>query len=135
MRLLLFVAALLAPALVSAQAVYKCRNAKGEAVYQSQPCEGGKLPEKAWSGDYRQPTNAELWQRYLIDQRWQQQQQAERSRTSTASFVGSVPRFDQRESRCSIAKAERARTLDRVGLKRTYDLLSRLDAMVYEACK
>lgn len=38
-------------------------------------------------------------------------------------------------SACEAAKARRKATLDRVGLKRTFDLLSRLDGEVWDACK
>ena len=36
---------------------------------------------------------------------------------------------------CKAAKARRKATLDRVSLKRTYDLLSQLDREVWEVCK
>ena len=38
-------------------------------------------------------------------------------------------------SACEAAKAKRKATLDRVGLKRTFDLLSQLDNEVWSACK
>jgi hypothetical protein len=42
---------------------------------------------------------------------------------------------DQQRANCQAAKNQRQEILDRAGLNRTYDLLQRLDATVYNACK
>ena len=47
----------------------------------------------------------------------------------------SIPVENSGNSRaCVSAKATRTRTLERVGLKRTFDLLRRLDDAVHSAC-
>lgn len=51
MRRYMCVVLVILPALASGQSVYKCRDAKGQSVYQSHPCEGGKPPEKTWAAD------------------------------------------------------------------------------------
>lgn len=46
-----------------------------------------------------------------------------------------IARNAVKPSACEAAKANRDRTLERVGLKRTFDLLSRLDEQVRNACR
>ncbi|HEY1142188.1 MAG TPA: hypothetical protein VGE88_18580 [Lysobacter sp.] len=46
-----------------------------------------------------------------------------------------IDRNAPRPSACEMAKSERDITLERVGLKRTFDLLSRLDEQVRKACR
>ena len=50
----IFLAAVLAVAPASAQSIYKCRDAKGGAVYQSQPCSEA---EKRWDTEPRNVTD------------------------------------------------------------------------------
>jgi len=55
------------------------------------------------------------------------------SRRTTASSARS--RADPAESRCQAAKSKREAKLRAVGLKRTFDLLRKLDEAVYAACR
>lgn len=75
----------------------------------------------------------------ITDSRVRPRQYARPAPASPPSYnVFPVPQSDSnaaRKATCAMARQERADTLERVGLKRTYDLLQRLDAMVREACK
>jgi hypothetical protein len=98
-------------------AVYRCVGTGGAVAFQSMPCEGTQRttrPEPA-----RRP------------------QRQESQAVNQYSYVASrsTDMRDQQRARCNVAKQQRDQTLERVGLARTYDLLRRLDEMVYEACK
>ena len=130
--ILLFV---LAPSLC-AQTIYKCRDHKGQPLYQSFPCGGTKPPEKVWSGGYRQPTNAELWARYNRDQEWRRRQEREKQK----NYYYSVPsRGDSaaasRRSSCAVARQEYNRVQADFKLNRNIDLLRRLEANIRRFCE
>jgi len=123
----LLVAVLAVPA--SAQAVYKCRDARGGPVFQSHPCDGA-ASEKEYRYEAQQPSTAN--QRRIAQYRRELEE---------SNAPSSGPRWVSREistpkrSGCQIAKDERDATLRRVGLKRNFDLLRQLDENVYRACK
>lgn len=58
-----------------------------------------------------------------------------RGQGRTAQYGASGSRTNAKHQRCQAAKARRDDTLRRVGLRRTHELLRRLDDDVYEACK
>lgn len=129
---------LLLPLASAAQAVYKCKGVDGKSVYQSFPCAGDVPPEKVWNGDYRQPTNAELWQRYRTDQRWQQRQQADRARRSAGSYYVAPARDSRSQAnsaRCSVARGEYKRVQADFTLNRNIELLRNLEAQIYRYCE
>lgn len=65
MRILIVCTLVAAPALASAQMVYKCVPKKGPPVYQSEPCPADSAQPKAWAATPEAaPTNEERWRRY-----------------------------------------------------------------------
>ncbi|HEY4529761.1 MAG TPA: hypothetical protein VIG97_05455 [Luteimonas sp.] len=59
-------------------------------------------------------------------------------RGSAAGRLGSgrsAPRARAKPDACQAARARREKTLQRVGLKRTFDLLRKLDDEVWAACR
>lgn len=129
---LLIGAALAADA--SAQIVSKCPDGKGGHVYQDAPCRHGRA-EREWDGAAHRLTP-------------ERHAQIEAERQRPAKVVHRQPRPDRRAihrdgrttasqrqaSRCEAAKSRRKSELDRLGLRRTYDILRRLDEDVRRAC-
>ncbi|HEX7801582.1 MAG TPA: hypothetical protein VF471_02330 [Pseudoxanthomonas sp.] len=118
---------------VHAQHVYKC--AKGRDVsYQSAPCDGTQSLVKQWeAAPEPEPSAAEF------------SQHAPKGRQRGANSAGNRTRFGSHgrttspisaaDNRCRAAKERREAKLIAVGLKRTFDLLRKLDDAVHEACK
>ena len=132
---LLILLSVLAPSLC-AHTIYKCRDHKGQPLYQSFPCGGTKPPEKVWSGEYRQPTNTELWARYNRDQEWrarQRQQQMQRSYIMAPSRPAAAEAA--RGAQCRISRKEYARVQADFTLNRNIDLLRRLEANIRTYCE
>lgn len=130
---------LLAPA-GNAQQVYKCVKGK-DVSYQSAPCDVTQKVARQWDATPElEPSAAELRQRQLKSGR----ERAESARMGHATGTDH-PRSmrSQRKSgrngptvsRCDAAKARREAKWKAVGLKRTFDLLRKLDDAVNEACK
>lgn len=124
---------------VSAQIVYKCVDWKGHSTYQSQPCPSQSKNEKAWVA-VPDPvlTDEQIRQRAATTHSQAARDAHDRRSRGSAPAPSSarIPaQYAKDESRCEDAKASRKATLDRVGLKRTYNLLQRLDDKVREACK
>lgn len=117
----------------AAQQVYKCVDGKGNTSYQSSPCASTQKTVKAWDATpdpitpYRPPTASRT--------------QARQSRSTATgqrrgSIGSSIPVENAgNDKACLAAKSKRDTTLRRVGLKRTYALLQRLDEAVRNACK
>lgn len=126
---------MLAPfvAFADAPAVHVCVDARGHVAYQNAPCPDGQRTRDV--RPYRlQPVDAALASRTKdIEQEMDRRNRgvsgprAVRASSGRAAKTAPDP--------CKAAKAKRKSTLDRVGLKRTYDLLSRLDGEVWEHCK
>lgn len=89
MQRILLAIALLAAVPASAQVVFKCRDAKGSPVYQSQPCPSGQH-EKVWLNEYRPLTAEERARRADADARIRAAEQA--VRRANARFAGNAPR-------------------------------------------
>lgn len=130
---------LVLPLVSTAQTVYKCKGIDGKPVYQSFPCAGDVPPEKVWSGSYRQPTNAELWQRYHIDQRWAARQQSENARRAARSFYAapssSRSKSSHNSAACSTSRSEYSRVQADFKLNRNINLLRRIEADIYRYCE
>lgn len=137
-RLPLIAALALLSCTASAQSVYKCRDGKGVPVYQSEPCANA---EKRWDAKPEPPPSYdEVRARELTRQR----QEAESAQLRRAagrdrpqqSIGANLPAYAGSDpGRCERAKRHRQQVLDQVGLKRNFDLLRKLDDMVYNACK
>jgi len=121
--------------LATAQSVYKCRDAAGAVVYQSQACSG--ITEKQWTPDLDAavPSSAtrEAAQRSI--ERDRQYLQASnrattprRDRRTAASRVATV-------SPCERERQARAAAHERRGVRWSFDDASRWDARVFKACR
>lgn len=112
---------------VAVPMVYRCVDGAGGVSLQSQPCGAGQRMTRAVAAPaYVEPVRPRIAAR------------TGPSRSATYEFTPPSAADQQRaqhEVRCAIARREREQTLERVGLKRTYDLLQRLDAMVAQACE
>lgn len=125
---------------VSAQQVYKCVRGS-EVSYQSTACDGTQKVARQWDAPPEpEPTTDELRQRQLKSQR-DSAESAQLSRaagTNRKRYASNQRESGSRKSsmsRCDAAKARREAKLKSVGLKRTFDLLRKLDDAVNEACK
>lgn len=118
--------------LANAQQVYKC--AKGRDVsYQSAPCDGTQTLVKRWeAAPAPEPAAIESGHRQPQRRRSEGNSRSSRPGGSRARTTSSI---DAAGSRCRAAKARREAKLISVGLKRTFDLLRKLDDAVHEACK
>ncbi|MDI9239978.1 hypothetical protein QLQ15_13780 [Lysobacter sp. LF1] len=124
-----------------ANTVHKCIGPGGAVSYQDAPCAAGLREGGRWAADPEPPpTPAQMQAR----DRKLQQDRAESdflSRRAGTDRVGSGRAQTSRAVRnpapsaCEAAKAARQKTLDSVGLKRTFDLLRKLDEQVREACR
>lgn len=118
---------------VSAQAIYKCVG-KGPPVYQNVPCSPSHrvAAVRPYEPAYVDPS---------IEARNRRTQQQMDQRNETRSVNGGLVASASGDARgakragCETAKRQRKATLDSLGLRRTYDILSRLDAMVAKACQ
>lgn len=113
--------------------LYTCVNAKGHRTYQNAPCPPGS--ETVAARPYLDPGwNPQVAAKVEADR--QAVERRRRSRQGDYTFGRPVERrTDPRVERCRMAKAQRESVLQAAGLSRTYDLLSRLDREVYDACK
>lgn len=123
----------------SAQQVYKCVNGS-EVSYQSAACDGTWKAAKQWDATPEpEPTTNGLGQRPPESQRNRAQSaQLNATNTKRPRSTSSRRNAGSRKpsmSRCDAAKARREAKLKSVGLKRTFDLLRKLDDSVNEACK
>lgn len=106
--------------------VYRCVDRAGAVSLQSQPCGPGQRTTRVVSA----PPDVEPMR----------SRQANRPSASNQTGYNTI-QYQQEDSRagrmtaCASARHNRDATVARIGLKRTYDLLQRLDAMVNEACK
>lgn len=130
--LLAFIGAGLLPvAQATAQEIHTCIDAKGFKSYQNLPCDPGQRTASVRSYEARPDDPAVTARSAAI-----QQEMDRRNRPSgKASVVRTVNQRTSGPTPCQAAKARREATLKRVGLKRNFDLLSRLDSEVWEVCK
>lgn len=130
--LALIAACLLPAAQASAQEIHTCIDAKGTKSYQNMPCTPEQRtvsvrPYEATPEDPAIASRTAAIQKEM-DRRNHSSGKATIFRTGgTRRATGPTP--------CQAAKAKRKATLDRVGLKRNFELLSQLDSEVWEVCK
>jgi hypothetical protein len=111
-----------------AQIVYKCVGKDGRTEYSSWPCKAGQRTHQAIAAPPDPVT------RYVPPS---PRQSAAVSSRVTHNFVAPGPVQQARAAReaaCQQARRDRDGTLARVGLKRNFDLLRRLDDTVRNAC-
>ncbi len=121
-----------AAAQTGAQDLHICVDAKGMKSYQNAPCAAGQRTAGV-RGYAMQPEDPSLTARSLAIQ--QEMDRRNRSSGRATAVHSSSPRRPAGPTPCQAAKAKREATLKRVGLKRTFDLLSQLDSEVWEVCK
>lgn len=115
--------------------IHKCVDSRKRVSYQNAPCESGQklvrqLPYVHPGSDPRVTERNAAVQREMDQRnRWA------RSAGSTMYSFGQPGPIRPEVARCRAAKKDRERILNAAGLKRTFDLLSRLDTAVWEACK
>lgn len=120
------------------QSIFTCVDAKGHTTYQNAPCPAGTRVVRQRDYD-----DVDVDPRLEAQTRRAQQEMDARNRAARASggdrVVVVAPRGedarDRQRRECAEARAYRERELERAGLRRTYDLLSRLDRRVFDACK
>jgi hypothetical protein len=106
----------------------KCVAADGSVTYQNAAC--ASRSEVAWERPFQAGADAAPVAP-LPDV-------PARRHAESRAPAGGASRTSDRERRaaeCQAAKARRKQTLDQVGLRRTYELLSQLDRGVFAACK
>ena len=111
----------------AAQNVYKCVAADGVVSYQSAPCEHGAREAARWDAPPDPPSR--------LHQSVSSQERPASGPRFMRTGSAHIARNAAKPSACEAAKVNRDRTLERVGLKRTFDLLSRLDEQVRNACR
>ncbi len=133
--------ALLACGNASAQSVYKCIDRHGATSYQSAPCDHADRTARQWDAPPDPPPSAEQLRARAAQREHDRAESDYLSRragtygNTAARASGTTVRTPSRGNACEAAKAHRERTLAAVGLKRTFDLLRKLDDAVYDACK
>jgi hypothetical protein len=110
-----------------AESVYRCVDVRGHASYQSSACANGTRQDRVIEFSRVEP----------VAPRRASRSSRSASASGRAQYV-STQRHGRRrgaaENACDRAKAKRQQQLARLGLKRTYDDLSRIDASVWIAC-
>jgi hypothetical protein len=123
-----------------AQQIHKC--VKGSDVsYQSAACDATQRLVKQWDAvPESEPTTAGLSPPKT--ERRQREAKSTRAgratsegRARSSSHAGKRSPINAADKRCNAAKARREAKLASVGLKRTFDLLRKLDDAVHAACK
>lgn len=109
----------------SSSVVYRCVSRDGAVSLQSQPCDPSQQVTRVVPAppDRRREPPIQLYRLPPGD------------RQAAVIYGAPETERDRRRRNCAAAKATREQTLNAVGIARTYDLLQRLDAQVYEACK
>ena len=141
MRSLMFLAfLLLSPYAAHAQQVHKCVRGK-DVSYQSAPCEAAYTLAKQWDATPQPEPSADEIARREAKRKQDAAESAQLRRAAGTERTRASGRSSQRTSisaadaRCNAAKDRRAKKLEAVGLKRTFDLLRKLDDAVHSACK
>ena len=136
---------LIAPA-GNAQQVHKCMKGK-EVSYQSAACDASQTLVKQWDATPEPELEPELEPPAVelghdrVKHRQEDVKFTQFGRATSARRPGSGNRVGKKSpintaaTRCDAANARREAQLISVGLKRTFDLLRKLDDAVHEACK
>lgn len=140
MRASMLLVMVMAASAANAQQVYKCVSGK-DVSYQSAPCGATQTVAGQWDATPEPEPSAEELKQLELKRKHGRAESAWLSHVAGTDRARSVHRGRQSSSvrsslsRCDVAKARREAKLKSVGLKRTFDLLRKLDDSVYEACK
>lgn len=122
---------------VNAQSIHKCRDPRGNPIYQSGPCQDGQA-EKRWDTQDSRSTREDIERRQQAERkiaRDRQQVRTRNARMARAPRGTGIHIAPQRDAgRCEAAKAHRDAKLKQTGLKRTFQLMRQLDDDVWRAC-
>ena len=128
-NLILWAALLLVVAPAGAGELYRCVGPFRQVSYQSAACADGHRTDRTIT------FAAKLSQPAAVTSPSRRESRLERSRVASPnSHDWHVARRSSADT-CTRARAARKQTLERLGLSRTYDQLSRIDAKVRGACK
>ena len=125
-RLLLLLC--LFPGLASAGTLYRCVGASGQVSYLATPCAAGQRMDRSieFAPEPDSPVMATSKRRRSA---------AASGRSMSKSRRGGSSKSRPSVDPCVQAKAKREQALERLGLKRTFADLSRLDEPVRKACR
>lgn len=118
----------LCPVLVQAGNLYRCVGPAGQVSYQAAACAGGQRTDRIIEFVPVADSTPLSAERPKARAKWTNSRMATASRERLAK-----PRPTQ-SSRCARAKSKREQQLQRLGLKRTFDDLGRIDAAVRAVC-
>ncbi len=126
MNRLMFLLLCMCPGLASAGTLYRCVGANGQVSYLATPCAAGQRMDRSieFAPVPDSPVLAASGRPHPASAKGRSISKSRRGGTV------SRPRVDP----CVQAKAKREQALERLGLKRTYADLSRLDEPVRKAC-
>ena len=125
----LLVLLLVLPLHTRAESLYRCVARSGAVSYQSQACTAQQRLDRVV--DYQpEPAAAQARTPSAVSRR-QPRRYANGSGGNRMARAGSASTASQR---CRAGKAKREASLQRLGLKRSYDQLSALDAQVRAVC-
>ena len=127
MKRLLFLLLCLCPGLASAGTLYRCVSASGQVSYLATPCAAGQRMDRSivFAAEPDSPVLATSKRLRAASADGRSMSKSRRGGTT------SRPRVDP----CMRAKAKREQQLERLGLKRTFADVSRLDEPVRAACR
>lgn len=116
------------PSLATAGNLYRCVSRSGHVSYQATSCPGDQRMDRRieFTSEPAPP---------VTPVRGSERTAAVDAKSRVARTPGIRGNRKAKVSSCLHAKAQRERQLERLGLKRTFDDLSRIDAKVTAVCK
>jgi Domain of unknown function (DUF4124) len=125
----------ISPIACAAQTIYTCVDTHGAAAYQSTPCPDGMRTSKVREYQPVAPDPALIARSREIEREMDARNRRSYAGVAAIARNSRASRRPQQADACETAKARREKTLEDVGLKRNFDLLSRLDRGVWAVCK
>ena len=119
----------LLPALASAGTLYRCVSPNGQVSYLATSCGAGQRMDR--SIEFAPESDSKP----LATNSRQQRSTAVGSRRGVGHLPGGSVAKKSKPDPCQQARTKRDLQLERLGLKRTFADLSRLDATVRKACR
>ena len=128
MKRLLLLLVFLSPGLASAGTLYRCLSANGQVSYLATPCADGQRMDR--SIEFQPVPDSPV-----MATSGRQRSGSAGGRSASKSRRGGSSKSRPSVEPCVQAKAKREQALERLGLKRTFADLSRLDEPVRSACR
>lgn len=129
--LLMLSSLLLLMGTADAQVLFRCVSAKGAVSWQSVPCSQGMRMMRSIAYTPEVPTAVAA----SIHQQTKPETKPETKPRYRSGYRVSTRARTPKPDACAKERVHREATLERVGLKRNYDLLSKLDADVRRVCR